>query len=82
MEPGKTYLLRIISLAAFSQSYIWIDQHQMEIVETDGIYIEPTSVGGIYLATAQRYSVLLRTKALNDGGDNMAYTITAMMVSR
>ena len=80
VEPDKTYLLRFVSLAAFAQAYVWIDSHDMEIVETDGIYIEPTKVGSVYLATGQRYSVLLRSKTAANGGANTAYRITAMMV--
>jgi len=57
------------------QATIWIDDHSLEIVETDGIYTEATKVDAIYIATAQRYSVLLRTKPTAD----YDYTITAMM---
>jgi len=60
---GKTYLFRIINMAAFSQFFLHFDQHTMTIVEVDGIYTQPTVVSDLYIATAQRYSVLVTMKA-------------------
>jgi iron transport multicopper oxidase len=59
LRLSKTYLLRIINMAAFSQVYFHIDQHNMTIVEADGTYTQPKTVTDLYLATAQRYSVLV-----------------------
>ena len=75
VKPNKTYMLRIVSLAAFAQAYIWIDQHEFQIVEIDGIYTDPVKVDSVYLATAQRYSVLLKTKPTTTKN----YAINAMM---
>jgi iron transport multicopper oxidase len=36
-EPGKTYRLRIINTSAFSMFLFWIEGHEMEIVEVDGV---------------------------------------------
>jgi iron transport multicopper oxidase len=47
----------------------------MTIVEADGVYTKPQEVDSIYIATAQRYSVLLKTKSDN----SMNYAITASM---
>jgi iron transport multicopper oxidase len=62
VKPGKTYFIRIINMAAFSQSYLHFDQHKMTIVEIDGIYTEHKEVDSLYIAVAQRYGVLLKTK--------------------
>jgi len=94
VEPNKTYLVRIISMAAFAQvseirgqntarshitylfqAFLWFDQHSMTIVEVDGTYTQPYEVDSIYIATAQRYAVLLKTKC--DASSN--YAITASM---
>jgi iron transport multicopper oxidase len=75
VQPGKTYLVRIISMAAFAQAYIWFDQHDLTIVEVDGVYTRPQPVSSIYIATAQRYSALLKTKAIATTN----YAITASM---
>jgi iron transport multicopper oxidase len=62
VQPGKTYFLRIINMAAFAQTYLHFDQHKMTIVEIDGIYTEHKEVDSLYIAVAQRYGVLLKTK--------------------
>ena len=62
VQPGKTYMFRIINTAAFAAQYFWFEGHTMRIVEVDGIYTEPAEADMIYLTAAQRYSVLLTTK--------------------
>ena len=47
----------------------------MTIVEVDGTYTKPQEVDSIYIGTAQRYSVLLKTKS----DCNSNYAITASM---
>ena len=70
VEPGKTYFLRIVNMAAFAAQYFWIEGHSFRIIETDGIYHEPTEVSMIYITAAQRYGVLLTTR--NDTSENFA----------
>lgn len=70
VEPGRTYLFRIINMAAFAGQYLWFEGHTMRIVEVDGIYTEPAEAERIYLTAAQRYSVLITTK--NDTSSNFA----------
>ncbi|KIW89908.1 uncharacterized protein Z519_09337 [Cladophialophora bantiana CBS 173.52] len=70
VQPGKTYFLRIINMAAFAAQYFWIEGHTFRIVEVDGVYHEPAEASMIYLTAAQRYGVLLTTK--NDTGANFA----------
>jgi iron transport multicopper oxidase len=36
-EAGKTYRLRVINTSAFAMFYFWIDGHDMEIIEVDGV---------------------------------------------
>lgn len=62
VQPGKTYFLRIINFAAFSQMYLHFDEHEMTIIEVDGVYTHPQKVDTLYVAVAQRYGVLLTTK--------------------
>src|SRR5947207_7342224 len=37
-ESFKTYRLRFVNMAAFSTFRIWIDDHEMRIIEVDGDY--------------------------------------------
>lgn len=62
VQPGKTYLVRVINMGAFMGQYFWMEGHNMTIVELDGVYTKPTVAGTIYLATGQRCSFLLKTK--------------------
>lgn len=71
VEPGKTYMFRIINMGAFAGQYFWIEGHTMQIVEVDGIYTEAAEAEMIYLTSAQRYSVLVTMK--NDTSTNYAY---------
>ena len=71
VEPGKTYMIRIINMGAFAGQYLWFEDHTMRIIEVDGIYTEPAEAEMLYLSTAQRYSVLLTMK--NDTSSNFAF---------
>ncbi|KAI2480214.1 Iron transport multicopper oxidase FET3 [Pyrenophora tritici-repentis] len=71
IEPGKTYLFRMVNMAAFAAQYVWFEEHTMRIVEVDGVYTEPTEANMLYLTAAQRYSVLVTAK--NDTNSNFAF---------
>lgn len=70
VEPGKTYMFRVINMAAFAPQYLWFENHTMSIVEVDGVYTEPAEASMIYVTPAQRYSFLITMK--NDTGANYA----------
>lgn len=70
VEPGKTYMFRIINMAAFAAQYIWFEGHSVQIIEVDGVYTEAADADVVYITAAQRYSVLLTTK--NDTSANFA----------
>lgn len=36
-EPGKKYRLRLINMSALSMFHVWIDDHDMQIIEADGV---------------------------------------------
>jgi iron transport multicopper oxidase len=60
--PGRTYLVRVINMAAFVSSFLHFDGHLMTIVEIDGVYTEPKTADFLYLAAGQRYSVLIHAQ--------------------
>lgn len=70
IQPGKTYFLRLVNMAAFAAQYFWIEGHTFRIIEVDGVYHEPAEASMIYLTAAQRYGVLLTTK--NETDSNFA----------
>lgn len=64
VEPNKTYLVHLICVGAWPGHVIIFDDHELTVVEVDGIYIEPYKVTGkqIRLAPGQRFGVLIHTK--------------------
>src|ERR1700761_1250023 len=72
IQPGKTYLFRMINIGAFAGQYIWFEGHKMTIVEVDGVYTQPAAADMIYMGAAQRYGVLITTK--NDTSANFPIT--------
>ncbi|GMG15697.1 unnamed protein product [Aspergillus oryzae var. brunneus] len=78
VEPGKTYLFRLVNVAAFASQYFWIEDHTMKIVEVDGVWTEPAEASMIYITAAQRYSFLVTMK--NDTNKN--YAIVGSMDTR
>jgi iron transport multicopper oxidase len=70
VEPGKTYMFRVVNMAAFAPQYLWFENHTMSIVEVDGVYTEPAEASSIYVTPAQRYSFLITMK--NDTSTNYA----------
>ncbi|KAF9876624.1 iron transport multicopper oxidase fet3 [Colletotrichum karsti] len=68
IQPGKTYLFRVINIGAFAGQYLWFEGHNMSIVEVDGVYTKPSEAEMIYLSAAQRCSFLLTAK--NDTSQN------------
>jgi iron transport multicopper oxidase len=72
VEPNKTYLVRVICVGNFPGHAFLFDQHEIVVVEVDGIWIEEVPVGekNVRIATGQRMSVLLTTK--EDASQNYA----------
>lgn len=62
VQPNTTYLIRLLNIGAFVAQYFYIEDHTFQIVEIDGVYTEPTEASILYIAVAQRYTILLTTK--------------------
>lgn len=78
IQPGKTYLFRLVNIGAFAGQYFWIEGHNFTIVEVDGVYTKPVETDMIYLSAAQRYSFLLTTKS--DGHVNFPFVASMDIV--
>jgi iron transport multicopper oxidase len=66
IEPGKTYLIRMINVGAFVGQYVWFEGHNFNIVEVDGVFTDPQEADMVYLGVAQRCSILLTAKDTAD----------------
>ncbi|WEW54682.1 hypothetical protein PRK78_000104 [Emydomyces testavorans] len=62
VEPGKTYLFRVINIGALAALYLWFEGHKMRVVEVDGVWTEEKEAEMLYISAAQRYSILVTTK--------------------
>ncbi|KAL4185277.1 hypothetical protein AMTRI_Chr10g5100 [Amborella trichopoda] len=63
VEPGKTYLLRLINAALNDELFFSIANHSLTVVEADAIYVKPFSTNVVVLAPGQTTNVLLTTKS-------------------
>lgn len=70
VKPDTTYLLRLINIGGFVSQYFWIEDHEMTVVEIDGVTTEKNTTDMLYITVAQRYTVLVHTK--NDTSRNYA----------
>lgn len=38
VEPEKSYVFRLVNMAAFASFHVWIEGHKIEIIQVDGVY--------------------------------------------
>lgn len=64
IEPGKTYLVRMIHVGSFLGMAIYFDGHPFTVVEVDGVYTEENYMGDKHfrIAPGQRWSLLITAK--------------------
>ncbi|PRP75518.1 ferroxidase, multicopper oxidase [Planoprotostelium fungivorum] len=61
-EAGKKYRLRIINMSAFAMWYVWLEDHDMKIIEIDGVEVTRHPAKVVDLSVSQRVSVLIKAK--------------------
>lgn len=66
VEPNTTYFVRIVNVGGFVSQYLYMEDHEFEIVEVDGVYVEKNTTSLLYVTIAQRYGVLIKTKESAD----------------
>ncbi|KAG5238312.1 laccase [Salix suchowensis] len=59
VQPGKTYMLRIINAALNEELFFKIAGHQLIVVEVDATYVKPFKVDTIVIAPGQTTNVLV-----------------------
>ncbi|KAL2839493.1 Cupredoxin [Aspergillus pseudoustus] len=67
VQSDKTYFIRVGNVGGFTGLYFHITDHELVVVETDGVYTKPATARGLYLAPGQRYSFLLKAKNDSSG---------------
>ena len=59
VRAGETVRLRLISHSSFMSFWFSVDDHDLTIVEMDGVAVTPLAARGVHVHIGQRYSVLL-----------------------
>ncbi|KAG9454645.1 hypothetical protein H6P81_007549 [Aristolochia fimbriata] len=62
VEPGKTYLLRLINAALNDDLFFSIANHSLTVVEADAVYVKPFQTDTLLITPGQTTNVLLRTQ--------------------
>ncbi|KAG6769486.1 hypothetical protein POTOM_025125 [Populus tomentosa] len=62
VEPGKTYLLRLINAALNDELFFSIANHTLTVVEADAVYVKPFEADTLLITPGQTTNVLLKTK--------------------
>ncbi len=75
VKPNSVYRVRFVNMAAFAAFHVWIEGHQMEVIEVDLVDTKRAPADSLFLTPGQRYSVLIRTKATT----TLNFPINAMM---
>lgn len=65
-EPGKTYRLRLINVSGASTFNFWIEGHDLEIIEADGVDVERYPTKFVEVGIGQRYSILVKARESRD----------------
>ncbi|KAL2924779.1 Laccase-17 [Bienertia sinuspersici] len=62
VQPGKTYLLRLINAALNDDLFFSIANHTITVVEADALYVKPFETDILLITPGQTTNVLLKTK--------------------
>ena len=63
VDPGNLYRFRLIGAQSLYAYMFSIDGHQLTVIATDGVFIEPVTVDFIIIHSGERYDFLLNTSA-------------------
>uniref|UniRef100_A0A0E0QXZ6 laccase n=2 Tax=Oryza TaxID=4527 RepID=A0A0E0QXZ6_ORYRU len=67
VEPGKTYLLRIINAALFSEYFLKIAGHRFTVVASDANYLTPYSTDVVVIAPGETLDAIVVADAPPSG---------------
>ena len=63
VDPGNLYRFRLIGAQSLYAYMFSIDGHNLTVIATDGVFIEPVTVDFIIIHSGERYDFLLNTSA-------------------
>lgn len=62
VNPGKTYLLRLVNAALNDELFFSIANHSLTVVEADAVYTKPFKTSTVLITPGQTTNVLLKTR--------------------
>ena len=62
VNPGEVYRFRLIGSQGFAIYRLSIDEHQLQIMATDGYLTQPVTAEYIMIHSGERYDFLIKTK--------------------
>jgi len=65
VEPGKTYLLRLVNAALNDELFFSVANHTLTIVEVDANYIKPFTADTLLITPGQTANVLLKAQPIS-----------------
>ena len=63
VDPGNLYRFRLIGAQSLYAYMFSINGHQLTVIATDGVFIQPVTVDYIIIHSGERYDFLLNTSA-------------------
>lgn len=75
VSPNNTYRFRLVGAQHLFAFMVSIDEHRIQVISKDGVYIDPVSVDYIIIQPGERYDILVEGKPLKDLHDKSDYVI-------
>ena len=79
VSPGSAYRFRLVGAQSLFAYRFSIDRHNLTVIATDGVYVEPEEVDYIIIHSGERYDFILKTKStmeLSSQNDFLVHAVT------
>lgn len=81
VEPGEVYRFRLIGAQGLFMFRFSIDEHQLDVMATDGYLTQPITTDYIIIHSGERYDFLLRAKDVSEVMTKNNYIIRAEVLA-
>ncbi|TYJ55000.1 hypothetical protein B9479_004311 [Cryptococcus floricola] len=65
-EAGKSYRIHMVNMGSLAMFWVAMEDHDLYIIEMDGVEVEPYLMDAVTLSVAQRYSIWVEAKNSTD----------------
>ncbi|WVN89190.1 uncharacterized protein L203_104406 [Cryptococcus depauperatus CBS 7841] len=78
--PGKSYRIHMVNMGGLAMFWVALQDHQVYIIEADGVEVEPLPVDAATFSVAQRYSLWVQAKDTGDRNYALYDTVPPLLV--